>query len=307
MVEIKTIRFRQSASARPNSDSLMQLPSDDVGVILHEKGREYYWNGVGLLSIKSFFHGQALYDTGKGRYAVDDSSYLILNHGQPYSISIESECAVESFCIFFKEGFAEDVRYSLNSNQDKLLDNPKAFNNSKINFFDKTYLHDDVLSPALLSVKSSFAAQKNQSGWLEEQMHRIMQLLLCVQQKTYKEALTLSAVRPATREELYRRLFRARDYIAASFDQPITLKDMAGIACLSPNHFLRSFRQAFHQTPHQFLTSIRLDYAQKLLTKTEQSVTDICLSVGFESLTSFSRLFSSYFGLSPQTYRRLKR
>ena len=291
----------------PNLDTVVQLPSNESGFVLHEKARRHYWEGTGLLSIKSFFNGQAFYNTGKGLYAVNDSSYLVLNDRQPYSITIESERAVESLCLFFKAELAEDVFRSLNSKPEKLLDCTFTSSKSNINFFDKTYPHDEILSPALLSIKSSFADRKNQPGWLEEQMHQVLQLLLEVHQKTRQEALTINAVRPSTREELYRRLFRAKDFIVASFDQPVTLKEMAGIACLSPNHFLRSFRQAFHQTPHQFLTSIRLDYARNALVKTEQPVTDICLCVGFESLGSFSRLFRRRFGLPPQEYRRLKR
>jgi AraC-like DNA-binding protein len=291
----------------PNLDAVVQLPSNESGLVLHEKARRHYWEGTGWLSVKSFFYGQAFYNTGKGLHAVNDSSYLVLNHGQPYSITIESELAVESFCIFFKEGLAEDVYNSLHSKPEKLLDCPLASPESKINFFDKTYPHDKILSPALLSIKSSFADRRNQPGWLEEQMHRVMQLLLKAHQKTCQEALTINAVRPSTREELYRRLFRSKDFIVASFDQPITLKEMAGIACLSPNHFLRSFRQAFRQTPHQFLTSIRLEHARKMLSEANQSITEICFSVGFESLGSFSRLFRRHTGFSPEQFRRLKR
>jgi len=114
-------------------------------------------------------------------------------------------------------------------------------------------------------------------------------------------------VRAASREELYRRLHRARDYAAACLDEPITLNDMARVACLSTNHFLRTFKQAFHQTPHQYLTRIRLERAQGLLTQTNQPVTDVCFAVGFESLGSFSWLFRQRVGLAPDAYRKAKR
>lgn len=290
--------------ARLNPGASVRVPPDRCGFILHEKGRQHYWEGIGLLSIKSFFHGRALYDTGKGLYTVDESSYLILNDGQPYSITIESERPVESFCIFFKAGFAEKVYYSLGLEQDKLLDNPVPPDKLRIGFFDKTYPHDNVISPALLSIKSSLAERKDQTGWLEERMHELMQLLLSVREGTHKEALALSAVRVSTREELYRRLVRAKDYISACFGQPLTLKEIAGVACLSPNHLLRSFRQAFRQTPHQFLNAKRLEHAQKMLAGSNLSVTDICFSVGFESLGSFSRMFRRHTGFSPNEYRR---
>jgi transcriptional regulator GlxA family with amidase domain len=143
--------------------------------------------------------------------------------------------------------------------------------------------------------------------WLTEQLHGLMQRLLQVHYNVYRETEALPAARPATREELYRRVHRARDYAAASFDQSLTLNELARVACLSPNHLLRTFRQAFGQTPHQYLTNLRLRRAQMLLIKTDLSVTDICFSVGFQSIGSFSWLFKQQFGVSPNMYRRQSR
>lgn len=296
--DLKTI------SARPNLNASVRVPQDSCGLVLHERGRRHYWEGTGLLSIKSFCYGRALYDTGHGLYGVDESSYLVLNDGQPYSIRIEAERPVESFCIFFKPGFAEQVYYSTVSEQRRLLDYPEPPGQLRIGFFDKTYPHDDILSPALLALKTSPVERRERDGWLEEQLHDLMLLLLRVRQGTLEEALTLSAVRVSTREELYRRLSRAKDYINACFDRPLTLKEIASVACLSPNHLLRSFRQAFRLTPHQFLTVRRLEHARRMLADTRQPVTDICFSVGFESLGSFSRMFRRHTGLSPSEYRR---
>jgi AraC-like DNA-binding protein len=134
-----------------------------------------------------------------------------------------------------------------------------------------------------------------------------MQRLLRVHRQIYKEVEALDAVRASTREELYRRLHRARDYAQARFDQPLTLEEMAQIACLSPNHFLRTFRQVFRQSPHQYLTALRMERAQKLLAVTELSVTEICYAVGFASLGSFSWLFRRHFGISPEAYRQRKK
>lgn len=290
--------------SRLDLDATIRVPVDSSGFILQGKGRRHYWEGVGLLSIKSFSDGRALYDTGKGLHAVDENSYLILNDGQPYSITVESERLTESFCIFFRAGFAEQVYYGLSSGQDKLLDEPKPPDKLRIGFFDKTYPHDTVVSPALLSLKSSVAEGQEQAGWLEEQLHEVMLLILRVREGSYKEALTLNAVRVSTREELYQRLMRAKDYISACFNQPLTLKEIANVACLSPNHLLRSFRQAFRQTPHQFLTTKRLEHARKMLGDSNLSVTEVCFSVGFESLGSFSRLFRRHTGFSPNEYRR---
>jgi AraC-like DNA-binding protein len=145
------------------------------------------------------------------------------------------------------------------------------------------------------------------TGSLEEQLHKLMGQLLQVHFNVYKEVETLPAARPATREELYRRVQYARDYAAALFDTPVTLDDMACVACLSPNHLLRTFKQVFQQTPHQFITTIRLEEAQRLLRCTDNPVTDICYAVGFESIGAFGWLFRRRFGVSPGEYRRQSR
>ena len=164
-----------------------------------------------------------------------------------------------------------------------------------------------MLTPALLHLRAALPRRQNDRGWLTEKLYLILQRLLRVHQKTRQEVETLPSLRPATREELYRRLHRAKDYAAALFDQPLALEEMAQVACLSPNHFLRTFKQAFAQTPHQFVTQLRLERAKRLLAQTNRSVTEICATVGFESLGSFSWLFARRVGLSPEAYRRRKR
>src|SRR5262249_27858422 len=86
-----------------------------------------------------------------------------------------------------------------------------------------------------------------------------------------------------------------------------TLADAAAEAYLSPFHFLRLFRQAFGETPHEFLTRVRLERAQLLLSTSRRPVTEVCLDVGFSSLGSFSTLFSRRVGVSPSVFRRRAR
>jgi AraC-like DNA-binding protein len=105
----------------------------------------------------------------------------------------------------------------------------------------------------------------------------------------------------------FARLSRARDYLAAYYRERVTLDKAAGHACLSPYHFNRLFAQAFGETPHEFVTRIRMEEAKKLLLAENHSVTDICFDVGYESLGSFSLKFRSRNGLSPAEFRRQAR
>jgi AraC-like DNA-binding protein len=275
--------------------------------LLHARGRQHFWEGSGALSIKAFFSGRAQYEVGRGNYAVDESSYLVLNEGQRYSITVDARRSVESFCLFFASGMAEDVERNRTVAASRLIDAPAEFESGRIQFFERCYSREGALSPAMLRLRAGYEVHRNEPGWLLEQFHEMMELLLGVRDSTRREAQKLANVRVATREEIYRRVWRARDYACALLDQPITLGDLARVACLSPNHLLRCFRDAFGISPHQFLTGARLDAARRLLRTTELPVTDICLSVGFSSHGSFSWLFRRRFGRSPSEYRLQKR
>lgn len=277
--------------------------SEKTGYILHETADRYYGEGVGFLSVKSFFNGQAHYMSEGGHHVANDSAYLILNHDQPYTIEIDSIKPVESFCVFFAPELTETIYRSLNESVEQALDCPTSTAPKNPSFFDRTYPHDNLLSPALQKLCQACTNQKPEKGWLIEQFHDLLYLLLKVNARVIEEVNAVPAVRSATRQELYRRLHYARDYADAFFTAPITINDLAETAGLSPNHLLRMFRRVFHQSPYQYITHRRLEQAQNLLRQTDQPVTDICLDVGFESLGSFSWLFRRRVGLSPLAYR----
>lgn len=292
-----------SADAAPPSSAANTM----ANTILHERSRHHEWQGVGALSIKAFFGGQARYGVGAARFVVDANNYLVLNAEQPYTIAIDAAAPVESFCVFFAPGFAAQVRRALTAPEEQLLDDPYA-SDAPIRFFERTYPRDDDdVVPALMQLRAATTEGAYEPGWLEEQYHALMQRLLAAQRDVRHEAWSLPGVRAATREELYRRVHLARDYAAAMYPGPVSLDDLARAAALSPNHLLRAFRAAFHQSPHQYLTALRLERAQHLLRATERPIAEICLDVGFTSLGSFTSLFARRVGCPPAAYRRRER
>jgi AraC-like DNA-binding protein len=79
--------------------------------------------------------------------------------------------------------------------------------------------------------------------------------------------------------------------------------DLAGAARLSRAHFSREFRRAFGESPHAYLLTRRLERAAALLRATDNSVADICFSVGLQSVGSFTTSFTRTYGVSPTVYR----
>src|SRR4051812_21609939 len=100
-----------------------------------------------------------------------------------------------------------------------------------------------------------------------------------------------------------RHLLRAKDLADARYFEHLDVDDMARAAGLSRAHFSREFRRAFGDSPHAYLLTRRLERAGALLRMTDRSVTDICFSVGLQSVGSFTTSFSRAFGVSPTAYR----
>ena len=98
-----------------------------------------------------------------------------------------------------------------------------------------------------------------------------------------------------------------REYIDRHYARPLTIDRLAARAGLSPFHFIRAFRAAFGDTPHQYLRARRIDRAKELLVTTAIPVTEICDQIGFSSLGSFSSLFRRLTGETPAGYRAERR
>jgi AraC-like DNA-binding protein len=99
-------------------------------------------------------------------------------------------------------------------------------------------------------------------------------------------------------------MLRARDAMDRSYAEPLDVAALARLAHVSSAHFSRTFRATFEETPHRYLQRRRVERAMFLLRTTRRSVTEICLDVGFTSLGTFSRTFSTVVGEPPSTYRR---
>ncbi|WDP91142.1 MAG: AraC family transcriptional regulator [Desulfobacter sp.] len=95
---------------------------------------------------------------------------------------------------------------------------------------------------------------------------------------------------------------RACDYIHQHYDGNPSLKEMAGIACLSPFHFQREFKKTVGITPQEYLTGLKIRESRKLLER--QRIVDVACRLGFFDQSHFSRIFKKTVGVSPGKYQK---
>ncbi len=98
-------------------------------------------------------------------------------------------------------------------------------------------------------------------------------------------------------------MLRARDAMDRDYRYELDVAALARISCVSPAHFIRTFKTTFGETPHRYLQRRRVERAMYLLRTTTDAITTICMDVGFSSLGTFSRTFTEIVGETPSRYR----
>jgi AraC family transcriptional regulator len=296
---------RQQLLAPPvliNPRGAVQLGT--CNAILSGSSHHYYVPECeGWLSIKSVLTGSVTWETAGRKFVLHENTFLILNDRQPYTMTIESAQNATTFCLFFERGFVEDVYRGMAMPDDVLLDAPQSGRAGALNFHEKIESNPGPLFNKIKSIRRKFLSTDPANHEYEDDFFALARAIVRERQQGKAAPAKLPAARASTREELYKRLLRGRDCLLSSQNQRVRLQEASRAACLSPFHFHRSFSRLFGETPHAYLTRHRLDRAAYLLRKSNLSVTEICLETGFESLGSFSSLFSRHFGKSPRDFR----
>ena len=97
---------------------------------------------------------------------------------------------------------------------------------------------------------------------------------------------------------------RVISYIKSNIDNDITLKELSDVVSLEKTYFVKKFKRAMDMSPMQYVRSLKLDKAKKLLLYSDMNVTQISDMLSFSSIHRFSEFFYKETSLSPQQFRK---
>ncbi len=103
------------------------------------------------------------------------------------------------------------------------------------------------------------------------------------------------------------RLKRAIDYVEEHLTEAVSLADIAASTGLTRMHFAAQFKAATGLRPHEYLLRRRIERAQQLLAGESMSVVNVALSVGFQSQSHFTSMFTRFVGQPPRAWRQSQR
>lgn len=153
-------------------------------------------------------------------------------------------------------------------------------------------LADSTFIYALLDrlLEGTLESRRSLAFW--DSQKRFSQLLKTLEEQSYSKT---TAIELAEKIELY---------IKQNFKTIITNQTLSEEFHFHENYLIRCMKQAFNCTPLEFLNQYRLEKAANLLIKTNQSIAEVALNVGFQNNAYFSSCFKKEFGHSPLKYRK---
>lgn len=112
-------------------------------------------------------------------------------------------------------------------------------------------------------------------------------------------------ITPLKQHEYIEKFLSICNYINDHCTENLTMDELAAKTGFSKFHFSRLFKQFTGITYHAYLTNKRIAYAEKLLIAPDLSITDVAMQSGFNSLSTFNRIFKTVKNCTPSEYKQL--
>jgi len=161
------------------------------------------------------------------------------------------------------------------------------------------FLHG--LQDPLLSQIVTTLAQEIEGGFADRILIESLGTALCIRiAQRFVGSLPLPSSNKGLSPE---RLRRVRDYVEAHLDDDLSLTVLADIACLSPYHFSRSFKEAAGVGPQRYVIQRRFERAKTLLRRTRQPLSLIAQEAGFADQSHLNSIFRREMGVTPGRFR----
>jgi AraC family transcriptional regulator len=111
----------------------------------------------------------------------------------------------------------------------------------------------------------------------------------------------------ATGKEIPRWLTQAKEYVHTHFAESFTLDDLARTIGVHPVYLARVFREKFGCTIGEYVRKLRLEFASRQISASDFPLSEIAAAAGFSDQSHLTKIFKTYYGVTPSEYRKLFR
>lgn len=270
----------------------------DANCLFYAENLIRYFNYTTPFTLKLCLAGEMRYQIGHQHNTVQPGGFFILNKGTELQCRPAME-GTKALHVFFTDELMTDVVRLYRSKENTLLDDP-VVTPGPVHFFQHIYRSPQPLSQQLRAIVPFISTVRHsEDNVLPDIFYHLAETMMTLQSDVSKQMNKMKARNPATREELYRRVLKGREFMNSSWNMRLTLEEIARHSCLSPYHFHRSFTAAFGISPMKWLRQVKVDRAKSMLSAGAMSVTQVALQCGFNDVFSFSKTFKRELGVNP--------
>jgi AraC-like DNA-binding protein len=238
----------------------------------------------------------------KREISIFPDSFAVFNTGTSYNSLIDSITPVNTISLSFSTGFVTDFNNAHQLDNDSLLDG-KAQHAPE--FLETLYPFAGDIRYTVMHLKHQLDKGMDNEMLMNEYLyHCLLNYYGIYQTEILQKLSRLSFTKTKTKEEILKRLAVAKDFINSNYNKNVLLEDISACCCLSVNHLLRTFKEAYGISPYQYLIQLRINRAKQLLQSTNYPLSEIVGLIGFENTSSFIRLFKQLVKMTPAKFRK---
>jgi len=270
-------------------------------VIINAKSQTNYYDVFrkfkSPFSIMYTYNGVEHYDFEGYHVTTSPSNLVIIAPGEKYASFIDTDTDVHCLSFYFSEKFVLD------------LFNPSIFfiDNSKVNFpkilKQKKLILIDRRTKKLLREFNNIIHSHYSSDQLIIAMSQLLLNTFSTYRGIWDQTLSNDATKLSTKIEVSRRLFRVKDYIYSNYQKDIDLEDLGNISFMNQYYLIRKFRNFFGVTPYQMLLNRRIEVAREQILTSDDPISSIAASSGFNNLPNFYSSFKNKYHITPTNLR----
>ena len=224
---------------------------------------------------------------GKERNKIENQSfeailgqYLIVNAENQFTIDFDADDYAHELCIYPSKDLVRKAFETNTSLLEAILEQGK---DSEYSFIHRVNQSKNTQTGKYLERNLPNLITNLEKGHTVDLDSFFLDLVECIvidQINVNQKLVKHSASKRETKEELFRRISLAKDFLTDNFKEKINIDKVAEMACLSKYHFLRSFKEFYGMSPYQYLLSFKLNEAKSMRDK-GFSYREISLEVGF--------------------------
>ena len=228
-----------------------------------------------------FVSGSGVYNVNRREYEFREGSVFLFGSNENHCIT-----EIDSQLNLLNIQFEPRLLWEYPENAEML----RLFNSRKSNFSNK-FEDDNVLKNDIVRIEKEL--KEKRAGYVIEAKYRLYSALIHIIRKydcTHNTTDSLNSTEA---------MMNAIAYINQNLEKKLTLKDIAGVACMSETYFSGMFKKYNGISPWYYIMIKRVEKSIELLKTTNQSKLQIAEECGFTSPSNFYKAFRQVTGKAP--------